>query len=179
VTHSTIDAALQLKKTHAIAPEHIQKVIIFTDSHGAQVAIPDPTSFISVRFSNQYAAAVALLEGQIFLEHFNEEYASRPEVKALVARTEVKIDPEMEDNWPNKYASRIEVLTTDKQKFAAQVDHPKGDIRNPMTSEDVLIKARDLLGLLFSESQTEKIIDAVMQIENINETEELIRFLRA
>jgi 2-methylcitrate dehydratase PrpD len=178
VTHSTIDAALQLKKTHTIVPEHIQRVVIFTDSHGAQVAIPDPTSFVSVRFSNQYAAAVALLEGRIFLEQFTEDYAKRPEVKSLVAKSEVKIDPEMEGNWPDKYASRIEITTTDRQHFTAQVDYPKGDTRNPMTTEDVLIKAKDLLGVLFRESETEKIINVIMEIESLGEPEELISLLR-
>jgi 2-methylcitrate dehydratase PrpD len=85
----------------------------------------------------------------------------------------------MECNWPQKYSSRIELITNDKQNYTVQVDYPKGDIHNPMTTEDVLVKARDLLGLLFREREIEGIINVIMEIESIEESEELISLLRA
>jgi 2-methylcitrate dehydratase PrpD len=179
VTHSTIDACLKLYHGGHLQPGTIERVRISTNDHGAQVAIPAPTTFVAVRFSQQYAAAVTLLTGKASLELFSEDYAKRPEVRELLSKSEVKLDPAFDRSWPEKYSSRVEVWLTDGRRVEETVDHPKGDMRNPMSESDVIEKARDLMGLLFPKGQIDGIIDAVMRLEDLKEAKELCRLMQA
>ena len=177
VTHATIDAMLGLLREHPLAPAAVDRIIIHTDEHGAQVSIARPDSFVAVRFSNQFAAAVTLLEGRSSLTQYSEEYAARPEVKDLLARTEVRVDPEMAENWPDKYSARVEVVTRDGAAHTFQVDHPKGDRRNPLTGADVTAKAEELLGLVYRPDRVAALIRTVMAAEELPGMERLIDLL--
>ena len=175
VTHSTIDACLKLYHEHPLQPGTIERVQISTNVHGAQVAIPAPTTFVALRFSQQYAATVALLTGKASLEQFSEEYARRPEVRELLSKSEVKLDPGFDGSWPERYSSRVEVWLTDGRKLEETVDYPRGDLRNPMDESDVVQKAKDLMGLLFTSRQIDAIVDGAMKIEEIPEIREFCR----
>ncbi len=177
VTHATIDAMLRLVKDHPLAPDLIENIIIHTDAHGAQVAIPDPESFVAVRFSNQFAAVATLLDGKVSLAQYSEEYARRPVVKDLLSRTEVRIDPEMADNWPDKYSARVEVRIRDGASYSAQVDHPKGDRRNPLSAEEVTAKAEELLSLVYPRDRVAAVIAAAMAAEKLERVDQLMGLL--
>jgi 2-methylcitrate dehydratase PrpD len=179
VTHSTIDACLKLYNEHHPQPGKIERVLISTNVHGAQVAIAAPTTFVAVRFSQQYAAAVSLLTGKATLELFSEKYAQRPEVRELLSRSEVKVDPGFDGSWPERYSSRVEVWLNDGGRLETTVEHPKGDLLNPMDEGDVVAKARDLMGLLFSDRQIGEVTSTVMKLEVLNEIQELSRLIQA
>ena len=176
-THSTIDAMLHLVREHSLTPEAVEGIVINLDLHAAQVAIPAPDSFVAVRFSNQFAAVATLVEGKVALAQYSEDFAARPLVKDLLSRTQVRIDPEMAGNRPHKSSSRVEVQTRDGQTHAFQVDHPKGDKPNPLTSEEVKSKARELLGLVYSQERTEALIEAAMTIEKIDRIDRFMKLL--
>ncbi|MBW1711903.1 MAG: MmgE/PrpD family protein [Deltaproteobacteria bacterium] len=173
-THSTIDAVLSLVENNPLPPDQVENIVIYTDTHGAQVSIAQPESFVSVRFSHQFSAVATLLEGKASLHQYSEEYARRPEVKDLLSRTEVRIDPEMEDSWPDKYSARVEINTRDGKSYSSQVDHPKGDRLNPLTRADVLAKAEELLGLAYPQDRVKAVIEAVMTAEKIEQIDQLM-----
>ena len=116
-----------------------------------------------------------MLTGKASLEQFSEEYARRPEVRELLSKSEVKLDPGFDGSWPEKYSSRVEVWLTDGRKLEETVDHPRGDLRNPMNESDVVQKAKDLMGLLFTSRQIDAIVDGAMKIEEIPEIREFCR----
>ncbi len=61
-THSTIDATLELGKNSEIALESIKKIKVRLDPLAAKIAISNPDSNVGVKFSQQFAVAVALAE---------------------------------------------------------------------------------------------------------------------
>ena len=173
VTHATIDAMLALVENNSLSPDQVEKIIIYTDAHGAQVSIAQPDSFVAVRFSNQFSAVATLLEGKVALNQYSDEFAARPQVRDLLARTQVRVDPEMAENWPDKYSARVEVIKRDGASHSFQVDHPKGDRRNPLSTDEVTAKARELLGLAYSQERVEELIRIVMAVEKLEKMDSL------
>lgn len=46
-------------------------------------------------------------------------------------------NPELEKNWPEAYASIIEVTTGDGRTRSRRVDYAKGTMQDPLTPEEV------------------------------------------
>jgi aconitate decarboxylase len=95
-THRPIDAALMLREAHGIQPQQIAKVeVVFPRFE--YVNRPQPATGLDGKFSVQYTTAVALLDGEITVDSFNNERRFAADVVALLPKIELKFD----DNIPN------------------------------------------------------------------------------
>ena len=178
-THGCIDAALALR-AGGVDPKEIRHIHIHTDTRGSTVSIPEPESFVSIRFSQQYAAAAALLAGRATIREFTEEFAAQPEMKTLLRRTTISIDPELDEGWPARdYSRRITLTLDDGTERTAYIHNIKGSNENPMTWAEVEDKCRGLLRELYPEARVEQILNAVLHLEQIQDVRELAALLGA
>ncbi|MCK7468177.1 MAG: MmgE/PrpD family protein [Desulfosudis oleivorans] len=56
---------------------------------------------------------------------------------ALAKKVTVKSDDELNKMYPDKTASRVEILLINGERLTKQVDIPKGDPRDPMEAGDI------------------------------------------
>ena len=65
----------------------------------------------------------------------------------------------------------------DGRVLQAHVDYPKGDPENPASDEEIIAKFNSLAEPYVERDKREKIVEAVMRLENINivELAELVR----
>src|SRR5215469_7328250 len=65
-THSIIDGALELRRTHQITPEQIAEVTVGVHSAVPRILIhSNPRSGLEAKFSGEFSAAAALCEGRV------------------------------------------------------------------------------------------------------------------
>src|SRR5688572_7838081 len=84
-THRPIDAALALREVHSIEQGQIAKVeVVFPRFE--YVNRPQPQTGLDGKFSIQYTTAVALLDGEITVDSFNNERRFAPDVVALLPK---------------------------------------------------------------------------------------------
>ena len=172
-THGCIDAALQLV-AEGVEASQIEHIHIHTDTRGSTVSIPEPESFVAIRFSQQYAAVVTLLAGQATIHEYTERFAARPEVKDLLRRTTISIDPELDEGWPARdYSRRVTLTMKDGSTRSSYIHDIKGSVPNPMSWEEVEHKCRGLLATLYPPQRTEAILDAVLHLERLQDMREL------
>jgi len=60
----------------------------------------------------------------------------------------------------------VEVQTTDGRTFTKRVEAVRGTPDNPMTRDEIIAKARDLMKPFLGETQTERLIQAIFAIED-------------
>ena len=88
-----------------------------------------------------------------------------PEVLRERQKVELVPDEALEKLYPHR-VTVVEVRTTDGRTFTQRVDAVRGTPDNPMTREEIITKARDLMAPFLGGSQTEKLIQAIFAIED-------------
>jgi 2-methylcitrate dehydratase PrpD len=81
-------------------------------------------------------------------------------------------DEELERELPKREAI-VEVVLNDGTHFTERVTAVRGTEENPMTHDEVVAKARDLIAPVVGEEKCNKLIQAVFALEKIQNVREL------
>ncbi len=144
--HSTIDATRRLTKEHKIESKDVQRIRV----HNSQVVNLqcgfeyEPMGPLQAQMNMQYCTAIAVLDGHVLVDQFKEERLSEPRVLDLARRVEFVLDPEIDATYPEKFASKVEIILKDGRSLWFRVDCPKGSPENPMNAEEIQGKFKSL-----------------------------------
>ncbi len=181
MTHTPLEALLELVKKHGIKAEDVAEINLRTHELATYIlAQPEaytPQSRETADHSLPYCLAVGLIEGDLGPEQFQRQQWKDPKVVDLMSRIKISSDPELEKLYPPARPADIEVLTQKGERFRARVDYPKGDPHNPMTDDEVQAKFRKLASKLMGEHQILRIIETVYNIEKVDDIGELMELL--
>lgn len=174
-THGAAQAALELVDREDFGPQDIEAVDVYT-YHIASVAVgkgvTGESTFVSAQFSLPYVVAACLIDGEMGPAQLREDRISDSAILELSQRVKVNVDPELAMAYPGMTSSRVEIKLKSGQTLAKQVDIPKGDPRDPMTSEDVAGKVKR-----FASQKDEKALDEVirlsLELEEVGDIKEL------
>jgi 2-methylcitrate dehydratase PrpD len=100
-----------------------------------------------------------------------------PAVLRERAKVELVPDAELEKLIPVRVAI-VEITFTDGTQVSERVDHVRGTPDNPMTREEVVAKARELMAPVLGEKVCANLIDRVMGLESVKDIRELRPLLR-
>lgn len=174
-----LDACLELVKKYHPQAENIAKIHIRSSKYTMRLLAEkrkwNPQNIVDLQFSMPYQAAIAFLNGKVTVDEFDAKYIDNPQIKRLIAVTDVVEDPEFERRYPEHYSSAVQITMTDGTQYEAQIDDPKGDWRNPVTYADVEEKFRTLANRVYSDTKrTEAIIDFIGSMERQKDMAELM-----
>jgi 2-methylcitrate dehydratase PrpD len=166
-SHAAVDAALQIKANYPFAVENIVSVKV--ETYKWAVAGHEHTEIVginSAKMSTPYAVAVALLFGKAGIHEFDAEYIHNQELLQLTNKVSVQEDPELTSLVPNKRTARVTVETK-LAEFTFQVDLPKGEPENPISSHELEKKLEDLAAYNgITKEKTQLLAEHIWQIEN-------------
>jgi 2-methylcitrate dehydratase len=176
---SAIDAMLQLRP--GIGDRPVKSIRI--DSFEAAVSIigsePEkwrPTSRETADHSLPYCVAVALLDGDVTLDSFDERRLSDPRILELLDKTTIAEDPALNEGYPEGIPNRLTVTLEDGTVLDRRVDFPRGHARNPMTDEEVVGKFRRLADGVVSDSTADEIVDRCISLDQQRDLAPLFEF---
>jgi 2-methylcitrate dehydratase len=169
-SQSAIDAALQLRERVGDWRE-VESITV--ESFNAAVEIiggePEkwrPTTRETADHSLPYCVAVALKEGRVTLDSFDDAHLADENLMGLIQRIEVKADAELNARYPEGIPNRITVHTKTGGTHICEVTFPRGHARNPMTDAEVEAKFRNMAGPLLPEQTVGEIVNHCMNLEN-------------
>lgn len=144
-----IDAVREIKKKHSFTVGEVASVDLFFPPNGdAALVHTSPENGEQGRFSAEYCTALLLMEQDLSIENFTVDTISR-EVHDVMRRIKRNYDgniPISEDSYPKGRYCIAEIILNDGQKFVSRVDAPTGSPGNPLVEEDLLNKAKVILG---------------------------------
>src|SRR5206468_12660168 len=121
----------------------------------------------------QHMVAVMLVDKTVsFKSAHDQKRMVDPAVLRQRAKVRLVHDEELERLMPRREAV-VEVTLGDGQVVSERVGNVRGTAENPMTREDIIAKARDLMAPVVGAAATQKIIDRVMDIESVKNVLEL------
>ena len=175
-THRPIDAALALREEHGITPDQIANVeVVFPRFE--YVNRPQPETGLDGKFSVQYTTAVALLDGEITVDSFDNERRFAPDVVALLPKVQLTFD----DNIPNDFDRlHIDLTVTlkDGRKLQRREAKLSGWVGNPLTREQRMRKFHSCARRVLPMDKAERIVAIVEDLERQQNVVELMELLR-
>ena len=164
-----LDALENILKRRPIDPEQVKQITVHVATSEAGVvnnrAIPD--------ICLQHMIAVMLLDKTAtFKSAHDVKRMQDPAVLRQRAKVQLIPDEELQRRLPAREAI-VEVTLADGTKLNDHVTAVRGTIENPMTRDEVIAKARDLITPILGASTTTKLIQTVFEIEKVKSVREL------
>jgi 2-methylcitrate dehydratase len=168
-SQSAIDAALQLRPEIGpvadIASITIHSFDAAVDIIGGEPEKWRPKSRETADHSLPYCVAVALADGQVWLEQFDESRFTDERLLDLVAKVAVLRDSDLSARYPEGIPNRVTVLTKSGAEHVREVTFPRGHARNRMTDQEVEKKFRALAEPVLPESRIAEALDRLWNLD--------------
>jgi 2-methylcitrate dehydratase PrpD len=163
-----LDALTNLQKRHSFEADQVQQVVVRLDDP----EVVDNREMPDINL--QYMVAVMLIDKTVSFKSAHDK-ARMNEPAILRQRAKVKLvrDEEIKRQLAVKREAVVEVTLTDGTQLTERVGDVRGTAHNPMTREEVVAKARDLIAPVLGDSAAAKLIDKVLAIENVRDVREL------
>jgi aconitate decarboxylase len=166
-THYAITAALMARPS--ISDLAAVKAVRMRAADVPSSDRPNPASGLDGKFSLQYTAAVALLDGNVGLASFTEEILARPEMQALLGKIQVELSRDIPSIYTDGRYLDLEVEMNDGTIIATRCERPRGSWgAAPITEDEHHGKARDCLATWLDPQSVDRFIEAADRIEELD-----------
>lgn len=135
-----------------------------------------PTSRETADHSMAYCVAVALLDGDVTLQSFDDDRLIDPKVLGLMDKTKITEEPELNEGYPKGIPNHLTVTLADGTKLEKRVDYPRGHNLNRMTDEEVVDKFKRLADGVVSDETAERILTAAWKLDELGDLRDITAF---
>jgi 2-methylcitrate dehydratase PrpD len=179
ISHSSIEAVLALLRENPIEPHEIKKIVLrISRTAKGQGQNYHPDTPLAARLSIPFCVAMAALDREVSLTRFTRARLDDPGIKKMMARIEILEDASFNEKYPETLASLVKIETEGGARLEKEVIYPKGNIRNPMTRDDVAGKFRELCALSLDKPRCEEILQETFNLERAASVRNLADLLR-
>ena len=167
---AALGAFFALHREHGLTVDNVASVTVNLPEDGARIvngrSMPDVNC--------QHMVALALIDGSVTFESTHAyERMSDPELLAVKERVRLVPSAALMDRDAPRSA-KVEVVLNDGRTVEHFTPHAYGTRQNPMDTENVNKKARDLLEPVLGSTRTEEIIRRVNELEKVADVNELM-----
>lgn len=183
LSHAPLTAMMKCVKENAIAASDVAEIKVEVIARAADI-LGDPhkyrpTGKETADHSLPYCLAVGLVDGMVTPLQFKQERIEDKSLEPIMDMVKVVPNEEFESLFPEFQPSRVTLTLKNGQSFATRVDVPKGDPRDPMTMDEIAVKARALGKEVVGEERVDQIRDCVMNFEGEPSMERLMNLMTA
>jgi 2-methylcitrate dehydratase PrpD len=169
-THSAIDAAMKAWKDIELDITAIRSITVYLYQGALDLLekVEARTPYLG-KFNIPFCVATAIYFGHVDLDDFTDERLKRPEILHLMSIISLKDDPEFTRLYPKKWPSRVQIELENGKRYEGYCEYPKGDPENPFSEKELIEKFKKLCENIIKDDEKEKIIDSVLNLENMND----------
>ena len=156
-----LDALDTLLKRHRFEADQVKQVVVRVAA--AEATIVDNREIPDICL--QHLVAVMLVDKTVSFKSAHDQ-ARMQDGAVLRQRAKVQLvhDDELERLMPRREAV-VEVTLADGMRVSERVGNVRGTAENPMSREDIIAKARDLMTPVLGAAACQKLIDRVFDLE--------------
>jgi len=170
-----LDSLFELIKTQGVKAADVEKLMIRTSHHGFRVVNNRPLSTICM----QHLAAIMLIDGMVTFESSHDQQRMKdPKVLQVRRRVDYCGDDVLERALPSKQCI-VELTLRDGRRLRHHTKAVRGTAQNRMDRPEVEDKCFALIAPVLGKLRARKLIDAVWNIERVDNVRTLRRLLTA
>ena len=166
---NAIEAALNLREQYDLSPQDIEQATIHRRGRGHSG--PVPRSGLDGKFSVEYCAAAALLDGQVGIDTFTDARRFAPDMEDMLSR--MRVEPE----GPASGATLATARLKDGRTVSAECAAFTGSAANPMSRDQRMSKLRDCFQRALSDADTERVLEMLEDLEHLEDVSRLMGVL--
>ncbi len=126
-----------------------------------------------------YLAAVALLDGAVFVAGFEKERWLDADVKGMMERITIVADDALNAQTTGTFPCVLEFTTQSGENRRVEMIHAPGSAKNRMSNTQVEAKFRNGCGTTLPAARQDAIIDQVRHLEQLDSVASLMRNLQS
>jgi len=175
LVHPVIDAFIALRREHQLEADSVEEIDIRVAPLNLQVTDnPEPEDGMEAKFSLHMAAVLALMYGGAPDSLFTDAMVKRPAVKAMMKRVKAFPDSSLAET-----EAKAKVVLKDGRDYSIHVATPKGDPGNPLTFDEVAVKAKGLVKGALPNETVDRIVGMVKNLEELDNVAKLVKLCSA
>lgn len=180
--HAFADAALELRRGHAFAPEDVESITARIAAGQVavvcepQVAKQRPQNAYEAQFSVHYTIAAALVRGKFTLAELEDDALGDPRIHALMAKTGYEIDPQ--SAFPRYYSGEVVVRLRDGRELRHREAQNRGSDARPLSAAEIVAKFLGNAERVMGAARAECVADAVLGLDRANSLQGLLDSVR-
>ena len=166
---AALDAVEILRARRPFEADEVQRVRVELPTTGAKTVNNREMPDISL----QHMIAVMLLDKTAsFQAAHDKPRMTDPALLRQRAKVELVPSEELQRRMPSREAI-VEITLADGTRLREHVEAVRGTTENPMPRDEVVEKSRDLIAPVLGADQSGRLIERVLQIENVGNVREL------
>jgi 2-methylcitrate dehydratase PrpD len=164
-----LDAFLTLRKAHGLTVDNVARILVRLPEDGARIVNNRPMPDVNA----QHLIAVALVDGAVsFEDSHSYERMKDPQVRAVKERVELVADKTLMDPAAPR-SGFVEVTLRDGRIVSHFTRHPSGTKENPLDTQAINAKVRDLMAPVLGAERTDAVIQRVNTLEQLDDVRTL------
>jgi 2-methylcitrate dehydratase PrpD len=179
--HTTLDAIRDIQQRRSFKLDELDKIVV----HGSQVTVDHvgwpyrPEGLTSAQLNLPFCVATLLLEGDVFVDQFEPEAVHDGARIALSRKVEVVHDSAITAQGSAfRHKVRVDIHFRDGSVESETREAPRGSEQSFASADDIVAKFRKLTRAVMAAEQQEALVDAVLGLENLPDSLQLIELLR-
>ncbi|MBW4793933.1 MmgE/PrpD family protein [Pseudomonas tolaasii] len=170
-THPAADALLHLMQREGLHAEQIERVETRVHQGSIDVLgrVNVPASVHQAKFSMGTVLGLIAVHGKAGLTEFHERALVDAAVSAFRDKVSMRLDPEVDGAYPQRWLGRVTVTTTDGRTLQGAIDEPKGDPGNTLSRVELADKFQRLtqFSRACNPAQADALIEKVWNLRDV------------
>jgi 2-methylcitrate dehydratase PrpD len=168
LTHSAIDALLDLRAQHGLPADQVAEVEV-----GVSHLVPDvlrhavPTTGLERKFSMQFCAAAALATGRVALGTFADGPVADEGTRTLMERVRMVVDPALPDGLEQHAWSRVSVRLRDGRVLDSPPRGASGHPDQPLSDAQLRDKFMACASAVLGPDEADGVLTQLGHLEDI------------
>jgi len=169
-----LDALVNIRSKHPFTADQVQEVVVRAATSAAYTVNNRDMPDICL----QHLVAVMLLDGTVsFAAAHDKERMHDPAVLRERNKVQLVPDEELEKLIPTRVAV-VEVRLKDGTRLPDRVEHVRGTPENPMSKDEVIAKATDLMTPILGTDRCKNLIQRILSVDSVRDVRELTPLLK-
>ena len=156
-----IEAVLDLRQHNDLTADMVDQLTLYRRGRGHSGPIPQ--SGLDGKFSVEYCAATALLDGHVGIDSFTDARRFAPDMEETLGK--IKVEPE----GPETGAVKVTALLKDGRTVNGECQRFRGSAGNPMSYQERMDKIQDCIGRALSNQDARRLITLLEDLENVDD----------
>lgn len=179
--HGCADAALELVREHDLRPDQVKSITALMPAETIPTVCEPvmnkvrPVSDYDAKFSVQYAVAASIARGRFGLKELEDDARTDDNILALAGKVGYAPDPN--SPFPAAYSGELVVETNDGRTLRHREEINRGAEQRPLTNGEITAKFENNAALALSERRVDRVREAVLNIDALNDASELTKVL--
>ena len=173
--HAALDVVLRLRAERGLTADDIEHIDLrCSAANKLSIGDANPGTRLAAQISLPYGVAVGQVTGRASLAEFEDIWINDTVVRDLMARVTMTVDPDQDGNSE----PIVSIVTTAGERLEGHEPIGLGDPLNPLTTEQVVAKYRDLAPRALSADATSNLEREVFNLPAADSMSSLMASLR-